>query len=158
MAASAQDAIIMMDSNGNISFWNEAAQQIFGYTRKESIGKALHDLLVPERYYEAYQKGLGIFRGTGTGSAIGKTLELWALRKDGTEFPVELSLSSVQLEGEWVSVGIVRDISERRQAEEDRKNLIADLQDALAKVKTLSGMLPICSSCKKIRGSIKYSV
>jgi PAS domain S-box-containing protein len=82
------------------------------------LGKGLHLLLAPERYHEAYREGFGRFKTTGQGPAVGKTLELEAVRKDGTELPVELSLSAVKLGGKWNAIGIMRDITERKRAEE----------------------------------------
>lgn len=119
IASAAQNAIIMMDDNANISFWNPAAEKIFGYSRDEAIGQELHDLITPERVRSAFREGYEHFRQTGQGAAVGKTLELTALRKDGNEFPVELSLSATWLQNAWSAVGIVRDISERRQAERE---------------------------------------
>jgi len=123
IAASAQDAIIMIDNEGNVSYWNKAAERIFGYKKEEIIGKHLHKTLAPERFREAYLIGLEKFRITGKGAAVGKTLELATVRKDGTEFPIELSVSAVKLKGKWNAIGIVRDITERKQAEEDIKYL-----------------------------------
>lgn len=118
ISASAQDAIIMMDNNGNISYWNEAAEKIFGYTKKEAIGKELHRFIGPERFYEAYRKAFGKFQKTGKGAAVGKTLELVGVKKDGIEFPFELSLSSVKIRNKWNAIGIVRDITKRKLAED----------------------------------------
>ena len=120
ISSSAQDALIMMNSSGNISYWNEAAERIFGYTKKEAINRNLHRLLVPQKYHEAFTKGFKGFKETGQGSAIGKTLEMSALRKDGREFFMELSLSSFQLQGQWHALGVVRDVSDRNQAEKER--------------------------------------
>ncbi len=120
ISSSAQDAMVMMNSRGNISYWNEAAERIFGYTKKEVIDRDLHKLLVPPKYIEAFMKGLKGFKETGQGRAIGKTLEMSALRKDGTKFPMELSLSSFQLQGQWHALGVIRDISNRKQAEKER--------------------------------------
>lgn len=117
ITTSAQDAILMMDEEGKISYWNEAAVQIFGYTEKEAMGKSLHTLLAPERFLAAHYKGFEHFKQTGEGPAIGKTLELAALKKDGTEFPIELSLSIVMRENRRHAIGIIRDITERKQAE-----------------------------------------
>jgi diguanylate cyclase (GGDEF)-like protein/PAS domain S-box-containing protein len=116
---SAKDAIVMMDGRGAISFWNPAAEKIFGYTVNEAIGRDLHALLSPRRYQADYQEGFRRFQGSGEGSPVGKTLELTAMRKDGVEFPVELSLSALQLKENWHAVGILRDISERKKAEEE---------------------------------------
>ena len=152
----ANDAIIQMDNDGCIVFWNKAAQNIFGYTQDEVTGKDLHNLLVPKRYLKAFKKGYQLFKTSGTGGAINKTLELSALRKDGTEFEMELSLSSFKEKDKWHAVGIVRDISDRKFVEKEKEQLIANLKTALDEIKTLKGIVPICSSCKKIRDDKGY--
>ncbi|MBC8430898.1 MAG: PAS domain S-box protein [Desulfobacterales bacterium] len=119
LASTAYDAMIMMDSQGNISFWNEAAARIFGYTKKEATGKNLHRLLAPEKYVQDFNERFSQFKATGQGDGIGKTLELSAIRKDGTEFPMELSLSSFQHRRQWNALGIIRDITRRKLAEEE---------------------------------------
>ena len=124
----AQDAIVMMDHEGNISFWNPAAEKIFGYSSSEALGKEMHTFLAPQRYYEDYRKGLLHFRETGQGSAVGKTLELDAIRKGGEEFPVELSLSALQIEGKWHAVGIMRDITERKRIADEVRKLNEELE------------------------------
>lgn len=120
ISASANDAIVMMDNEGHISYWNTAAETIFGYPEAEALGKALHQLLAPERFHEAFRKGFSHFKNTGEGAAVGKTLELTALRKNSLEFQVELSLSAVKLGNQWSAIGILRDITERKLAEELR--------------------------------------
>lgn len=117
MTDSAQDAITMIDERGAVVYWNPAAEKILGYSRQEALGKNLHQWLAPERYRTAYSKAFPRFAQTGEGNVPGKTIELQALRKDGTEFPIELSLSKAQLGNKWHAVGIVRDISERKQTE-----------------------------------------
>jgi len=119
MSDSAQDAIIMMNPEGNISFWNRAAEEILGYSSEEVIGSDLHRLLAPERFRESQLEGFRKFRQTGEGSAVGQTLELAAVRKGGEEFPIELSLSAVRLQDGWHAIGIIRDITERKRAEEE---------------------------------------
>lgn len=118
MGTSAHDAILMIDHEGNTSYWNPAAQKMFGYAAEEALGKNLHRLLVPPRFHKAHFEAFPQFQATGTGNAIGKTLELSAVRKDGTEIPVEFSLSAVKVKDRWNAIGIIRDISERKQAEE----------------------------------------
>ena len=119
MTDSARDAVIIMDNDGNISYWNKGAERIFGYTEEEIMGKKFHAVFMPERFYEGHLKGFKMFRETGQGAAIGKTLELAAIRKDGTEFPVEVSLSSVKLKGKWNAIGILRDITRRKQRDKE---------------------------------------
>jgi len=118
ITACAQDAIIMMDEHGCVAYWNEAAERIFGYSSGEASGEELHTLIVPRRYHDQYLKGRARFAETGKGPALGTTLELTAVRKDGTEFPVSLSVSAVRLGGRWQAIGIVRDVTERKRAEE----------------------------------------
>ena len=114
---SAQDAILMMDNNGLVSYWNPAAERIFGYKKEEAIGKNLHRLIVPENSYKAHIAAFPFFKKTGQGDAVGKTLDLDAVRKDGSEISVQLSLSSLKIKGEWNAIGILRDISEQKKTE-----------------------------------------
>ncbi|NTW06580.1 MAG: PAS domain S-box protein, partial [Syntrophaceae bacterium] len=115
---SAQEAILMMNPACCISFWNPAAEKIFGYTSEEALGSNLHQILSPNRFFEASQKGFERFKTTGEGEAVNKIIELQARRKDGKEIPVELSLSSLHLEDGWHALGIMRDITARKRAEE----------------------------------------
>ena len=119
IASTAADAIIVMDSRGTITYWNSAATRIFGYAGEEALGRGLHHLIAPERYREAFAKGFEKFRRSGHGPAVGNTLEFIAVRKDGTEFPIEVSTSTIPVDGEWHAVGIVRDISERKKTEQE---------------------------------------
>ena len=114
IAAAASDAIILLDDRGRVVFWNDSAGRIFGYSEDEAMGKDGHLLVAPARYQEAFRAGYAAFSATGTGPVVGKTLELDGVRKDGTEFPVELSVSAVRLEGRWHAVGVLRDVTERR--------------------------------------------
>ncbi len=122
---SALDAIIMMDPDGNVARWNPAAEKTFGYSSKEIMGRNVHAVLTPPEYREQAAQGLTGFAKSGKGSVIGKTLELEAQRKDGSRFPIEMSMSPVNLEDRWWAVAIVRDITEKKQAERklhDAKN------------------------------------
>jgi len=111
----------MIDNDGNISFWNAAAEKIFGYTELEALGKNMHFLLTPARFHEASGKGFAHFQHSGEGAVVGKTLELVARHQNGNEFPVELSLSAVNISGSWQAIGIIRDITARTQAESKLK-------------------------------------
>ncbi|MBK9373105.1 MAG: response regulator [Holophagales bacterium] len=115
---SAQDAILMMDGSGNVSYWNPAAERILGYTAEEVKGRNLHDLIAPQRFHAAHLPAYREFLRTGQGAAVGQTRELTALRRDGREIAVALSLSGVRIEGAWHAVGILRDITDRKNTEE----------------------------------------
>ncbi len=117
ITTSAPDAIIMLDEAGNIAFWNKSAEKIFGYARQEVLGHNLHTMLAPPTLREEHLRAFPHFQQTGQGAAIGRTVELVGLRKDGGEIAVEMSLSAVQIKGAWCSVGIVRDITARKLAE-----------------------------------------
>ena len=124
ISASAKDAIIMVDNEGNISYWNEGAEIIFRYRRKDVIGRDIK-ILVPEKYYEILDSGFRRFRTTGYAPIIGKTIELTGIKKGGDEIPIEISLSSVKIRKKWNAIGIVRDITERKMAE--KQLMIKDL-------------------------------
>jgi len=114
MAAS---AIVMIDAAGLVSFWNPAAEILFGYSTDEIMGMDLHNVIVPQRHYADFQKGFARFAKTGEGPIMGRTLEMTAQKKDGTEFPVDLSISGIRIKDQWHAVGIIKDITERKQAE-----------------------------------------
>ena len=125
MTGAARDAIIIIDGGGRVTFWNAAAERILGWPADEVIGTDVHHLLAPDEAPAAFIRGVAEFMGSGTGPVVGKTIELTARRKDGTDIAVELSVASFQLRdslfqlGEsWHAVGILRDISQRKQDEE----------------------------------------
>ncbi len=118
ISATALDAVLMIDNVGRLAYWNPAAERIFGHKAEEVLGRDIHRVLAPSRYHATIERGFASFRETGDGPVIGKTLELEALRKDGSEFPVELSISALRLNDRWHAVGIVRDITRRKRAEE----------------------------------------
>lgn len=125
---SARDAIVMMDPEGKINFWNPAAERVLLYTSGEAVGKNLHRFLSPARFQEAHSAAFPEFQRTGHGAAVGKTVELAAVRKDGVEIAVELSLSAIRREDGWHAVGIIRDITARKELGEELKKNLADLQ------------------------------
>lgn len=115
----AGDAIIMIDDNGKVTFWNPAAERILGYSKEEIIGKDLHMFMIQDmRLYEAYREAFKRFRSTEKGSVVGKTVEMKTRHKNGYEIDVELSLSAVKIKDAWHAIGIIRDISERKRFEE----------------------------------------
>lgn len=114
---SANDAIILADQEGRVVSWNQTASNLFCYTNAEIVGLPLTHLM-PARYRDGHTRGMARFRATGTSHVMGKTVELHGLRKNGSEFPLELSLGTwTTPEGTYFS-GIIRDITDRKRAEE----------------------------------------
>ena len=117
VSTEAKDAIAIIGQEEQIIYWNPAAERIFGYTSNEAMGENLHALLSPSRYRDTAHSGFEHFKQYGVGNFIGKTLEFDALHRNGGEFPIELSISAFMLKGKWHALGIIRDITERKQAE-----------------------------------------
>jgi len=134
---SANDAIVSTNDRGLVLSWNDGAREIFGYQSREILGKPV-SLLIPEKYREAHEDGMKRVREGGKAKVIGKTVELQGLRKDGSEFPLELSLSSWVAENEVFFAATIRNISERKEAETelDRQRVLfesvfQDVPDAM---------------------------
>jgi PAS domain S-box-containing protein len=127
---SAIDAIISGDAQGKIRSWNSAATALFGHTEAEAVGRPI-ELIIPERYHQAHQEGIHRVSSGGPHHVIGSTVELSAVRKDGSEFPVELSLATWFLDEERYYTGIIRDISERKQAEQKFRSVTESAIDAI---------------------------
>jgi two-component system cell cycle sensor histidine kinase/response regulator CckA len=119
------DSIITIDPSGLVTEFNPAAERTFGYTRSEVMGRELAELIVPPRYREAHRRGLAHYAATGEGPAIGRLVELTAQRSDKTEFPVELAIKAVQVNGQAMFTAYVRDLSERKRLEEAQRRLAA---------------------------------
>lgn len=121
---SIRDAFIVIEGeHGAITFWNPAAESMFGYSREEAIGRPLHDFLPAPAYREAGRRGMAAFSQSGEGPVINRTMEYSAVRKSGEEFTVELSISAMRIRGRWHATGIVRDITERKQREAQIRRL-----------------------------------
>jgi protein-histidine pros-kinase len=114
---SAGDAIIISDESANVRFWNSGAESIFGYTEEEIVGHPI-EILMPEQYRARHRAGFERFRSTGRSQIIGHTVELEGLRKDGSIFPLELSLAAWTNGNGTMFTAIIRDISERKRTEE----------------------------------------
>ena len=117
VAQSSNDAIIIGDQGGHILFWNSGAETIFGYDSDEVVGKSL-TLLMPDRYRTPHEHGIARFSTTGETRILGKTVELHGIRKTGEEFPLELTLSAWKEGDQQFFSGIIRDISQRKEAQE----------------------------------------
>ncbi len=118
ITASAQDAIIMLNNQGQINFWNDAAERIFGYTQDEILGTTFHKLSTRPEIQKAQEKMMSIFSQSGRSDVMGKTHDLVAFKKDRTQINVQVSLSSVLLKDGWNAIGIVRDVTENKKLEQ----------------------------------------
>jgi PAS domain S-box-containing protein len=114
---SSMDGVITMDHQGLIVDWNPAAEKAFAYSYEEAVGKDMAELIIPLRYREHHRQGLDRYLATGNARVLGNRLELSALRADGTEFPVELTITRIELEGNPMFTGYLRDITDRKEAE-----------------------------------------
>lgn len=117
VANASLDAIVMVDSLAQVAFWNPAAERVFGYTAEEALARSLLDLIVPEPMVERMRTGFSKFAWSGQGSLVGRSFEATAVRKDGTEFPLEISIGAVEMGDQWWAVGTMRDITDRKQNE-----------------------------------------
>ncbi|MBF0263038.1 MAG: PAS domain S-box protein, partial [Magnetococcales bacterium] len=110
------DAIVSVSADGRIVFWNRAAETIFGRSRDEVLGQPMR-FLVPERYRARHEHGMALLRATGAPMSSGRTFEAFGCHRDGTEFPIEVSLSSwTDSDGELFHAAVLRDVTERKQA------------------------------------------
>ena len=119
----ALDAVIGADSLGVITGWNAQAELIFGRPRAEAVGEALAETIIPEAYRDAHRRGLAHYLETGEGPVLNQRIEIAALRRDGTEFPVELAIVPVRSHHGVSFSAFVRDITEAKEAEGERARL-----------------------------------
>jgi diguanylate cyclase (GGDEF)-like protein/PAS domain S-box-containing protein len=115
---SALDAVVTMDADGLITDWNPMAQTVFGWTKSEAVGRLVTETIMPLRYRDAHRLGLRRFLESGQGPILNKLLELEGLHRDGREFPIELSISATKAGSSHLFSAFVRDITERRRAQE----------------------------------------
>lgn len=120
---SANDSIILSDRTGTIISWNKGAELIFGFTEKEALGKNLK-IIIPDKFKVVHQQGMERYLLSGEPKVIGNTVELEGLRKDGSEFPIELSLAAWQEEGNVYFSSIIRDITERKRNEKKINQMV----------------------------------
>jgi hypothetical protein len=125
---SSLDAVVTIDDQGKITGWNPHAESVFGWSREEAIGKMLAELIIPEPYRFAFDRGLEHFRATGEGPLMRRRLELTAIRKGDVTFPVELAVSPLVVGGHCEFCAFVRDISQRKAAEEQIRRYASELE------------------------------
>lgn len=114
----ALDAVVTMDGQGAVAEWNPQAETIFGYSREEAVGKSLAELIIPHQYRGAHADGLQRFLSTGMEKILRQRIEITALRKNGEEFPVELTVIPLRLGDQVLFSSFIRDISDRKRGED----------------------------------------
>ncbi|NTV13700.1 MAG: PAS domain S-box protein [Desulfobulbaceae bacterium] len=153
VTAALGEGVYVLNAVGEVTFMNPEAEKLLGWSEEEFLGRNAHDLAhnqwadgTPLSFADCNMRKV-----IETGLNFHSNEEVF-IRKDGTVFPVSVHSRPLLEEGKIVaSVTAFRDISERKRIEQEREQLIADLQKALAEIKTLHGIIPICASCKKIR-------
>ena len=115
---SAHDAFVAMRADGRITDWNRQAEVTFGWTRQEALGQQLELLIIPPQYRDVHLAGMHLFQATGEGSKLNKRLQLQAIRKDGSEFPVELTINVINNATDVEFCAFLQDITDRKRAEE----------------------------------------
>ncbi len=114
----ALDAVVQMSDEGIVTGWNNQACTIFGWTREEALGRLLAEMIVPPQYREEHIKGMQHYLATGAGRILNSRMEVTSLRRDGEEFPVELSITSIRVEGKNEFSAFIRDITQKKESEE----------------------------------------
>ena len=140
---SALDCIVTFDLDGRITEFNPAAERAFGYSQEEALGREMASLIIPETLRDSHRRGLALYNATNTGPAQGRRMELTAMRADGTEFPVELAISRILIDGKPMFTAYLRDITERQRAERITSELaavVANSNDAIVAC-TLEGKI-----------------
>ena len=156
---SSLNAIVIMDAYGIISDWNRPAEKMFGWSKEEAIGQRLEELIIPPAQRQAHRQGLERFLRTGAGMLLNQLTEQTAIRRDGGEFPVELSFSPLKLGNSYIFSGFIHDISNRKAAEEQIRQTQVNLAIAQSEIKiaqriqaSLSPSIPIKSAHFEVTG------
>jgi PAS domain S-box-containing protein len=138
----ALDAIIVIDSDSIISGWNERAEEIFGWSRAQVVGKRLTDFIIPREYRKAHKAGLKRFLTTGEGPALNKRIEITGQHRDGRKLQIELSIAAMKLENRWTFSAFIRDLTESRRIAE----ALRETREELAWMSRLTAMEQISAS------------
>jgi PAS domain S-box-containing protein len=134
----ALDAVVAMDADGIITDWNKQAEVIFGWTRSEALGRNMSETIIPMHYRLAHERGLRRFFETGRGAILNQRVEFTAVRRDGWEFPVELTVTPLKFGDTWSFSSFIRDISDRKQAEEAVRQSEKQLRDVIETIPTMA--------------------
>jgi PAS domain S-box-containing protein len=131
---SAHSAVVVMDSAGKITDWNKQAERLFGWSHSEVLGQSLSATIIPPRYRDDHERGMRRYLETGEGPVLNRLIELNALRRDGTEFPAEISISVLKAGNVVTFCGFITDITERKRAEERFRSVVESSPNAIVLV------------------------
>jgi diguanylate cyclase (GGDEF)-like protein/PAS domain S-box-containing protein len=124
-----QEAYIAIDSRGSVTAWNRAAETMFGWSRDETDGRALSELIIPESMRRAHNEGIERYLRTGHGPVVGPRIELTGVHRSGREIPIEVSVTALEEDGDYSFHGFVRDITERKLLERQQARLLAQAEE-----------------------------
>jgi PAS domain S-box-containing protein len=151
--ASSLDAVVTIDEEGRVLEFNPAAEKMFGYTAEDVVGQEMASLIIPERFREPHRDGLAHYRGTGKGPIFGQRIEMPALRRDGSEFPMELTVRPIRTGRETFFTGFIRDISERKSSEQERAKLLVREREARARAEAAESRATFLAEASELLGS-----
>ncbi|MCI0530414.1 MAG: PAS domain S-box protein, partial [candidate division Zixibacteria bacterium] len=147
------EGIVAIDSNSTILMVNQEIQNIFGYTKEELISQKLQ-MLMPEKYRSAHASGMKRYLGDGTSQILGKHLEFEGLKKDGSVFPLEIRITETKMGESLIFIGALRDITERKKAEEGLRSILSVLTATLES--TADGILVVDHDGKILNFNRKF--
>lgn len=124
------DALVVINGLGKVIFWSQSAERIFGYTEAEAVGNNLHNMILPQGTTPAIAQALQKFAESGEGSVFNRLLEFHASRRNGERFPIEVSIVALKLKEEWTAVSTIRDITDRRQKEQELQAALGAMEQA----------------------------
>jgi PAS domain S-box-containing protein len=124
----AHNAVVSMNEQGLVTYWNPSAERMFGQTREDAVGRPVADLVIPERLRASHFAGLRRFLTSGVGPVLDQRIEMTALRADGSEFPTEMTISALKDGTHWFFHAFIQDITERKEGERERERLMQELR------------------------------
>lgn len=148
------DAFVSVNEQGHITDWNDRAKEIFGWEKEEAVGRRMTTALVPDRYRAAYDQAIERFLATGEASAFDRQLEVVGIRRDGSEFSAELTISPLKWEGTYSFHAFVRDISERKKASEALREAEERFRKAFDNAPIGSALISINAEFKQVNNSL----
>jgi diguanylate cyclase (GGDEF)-like protein/PAS domain S-box-containing protein len=147
----ALEAVVQMDEEGIITGWSKQAEKIFGWPREEAIGRSLHETIIPHQYREAHVQGLKHFLLSGEGPILNSRIEIIGLRRNGHEFPIELSITTIKVDNTYEFSAFIHDITERKETEEKLEDSVNDLRIAATAFETQAAMMITDTTPKILR-------